>query len=143
FLPALWFFSEVRPRWNPLLAFMPAFLLSLLWNGIMNWAWTFADHRRETEAAARQYFARSIFSGGAMFGLFAGLISLHVGILASGLTAAVIAMGLSGLLNQQSISRHVRGWEQITRVHGVQVILGRLSSELSADRAYLLAPGDE
>jgi len=143
FLPALWFFSEERPRWNPLLAFMPAFLLSLLWNGIINWGWTFADHRREAEAAARQYFARAILSGAAMFGLFAGLIAVHVGILMAGLITAVVAMTLNGLLNQHSIRRHVRGWDQITRVRGVQVILGRLSDEVGADRAYLLEPDDE
>ena len=143
FLPTLWFFATQQPRWSPLVSFVPAFLLSFAWNGIINWGWTFADHRHQAETAARQYFTGALLAGAAMFGIYAGLIELHLHVLVAGIIAALAGMALNGLMNRASVRRHVPGWGRIAEDRGVQAVLTRLATELSADRAYLLEPEDE
>ncbi len=137
FLPVLLELNE-HAAWNPLVAFIPAFAVSLAWTATLNWRWTFADHRRAGETAARRYLLRALFAGGVMFGTYAALIAGHAHVLPAGLIAAVVAMLINGLINLRSIRRRVPGWTDITEDRGVQAVLGRLAMDVGADRAYLL-----
>jgi dolichol-phosphate mannosyltransferase len=138
FLPSLWALNH-HAHWNPLIAFIPAYAVSLAWNGVLNWRWTFADQRRTGAAAAQRYVLRALLAGGVMFGVYAALLAAGVAVLLAGLAAAFVAMIINGLMNLRSVRRRrAPGWEQMTEGRGVQAILEQLAAEINADRAYLV-----
>src|SRR5262249_7194928 len=75
-VPALWALTGPGGV-TPLLAFVPAFVLSAAWNSALNWRWTFADQHRQS-GAPRHYVDFAVLTGVLMFGVFAGLLSLHL-----------------------------------------------------------------
>lgn len=141
FLPLLLLFHE-RSGWNPLVAFVPAFLLSLTWNAALNWRWTFADLQRAGGRQAQRYVLRALLAGAAMFGAYAGLLSAGLPLLVAGLVGALVAMLINGVLNRRSIHRRIEPWP-LAHDLGIQAILAELAVHLNADRAYLLDTGGE
>jgi dolichol-phosphate mannosyltransferase len=142
FLAVLWEFAE-HDGWNPLLAFIPAFLVSLTWNGVANWRWTFADQQRTGSHPAQRYVLRALLAGAAMFAVYAVLQAAGLAILLAGLVAALVAMVVNGVMNRRSIRRFLPRWAELTEDRGVQSVLQRLAGEVNADRAYILeAPGE-
>jgi len=135
FLPVLWA-ADQHAHLHPLLAFFPAYAVSLAWNAVLNWRWTFADQRRTGATAARRYVECAALSGIVMFSVYAALIDAGSNVLAAGLSAAVVAMVINGLMNLRSV-RRPRGpaWEGVS----VQTILQHLSAEIGADRAYVVS----
>jgi dolichol-phosphate mannosyltransferase len=142
FLGLLWEFSD-RLGWNQLIAFLPAFLASLTWNGLVNWRWTFADQQRAGSRPAQRYVLRALFAGVAMFAVFAALLAAGVQLLVAGLAGAFVAMVVNGFINRRSIRRHLPRWAAMSEDRGVQAVLRRLAGEVNADRAYILEAGGE
>jgi dolichol-phosphate mannosyltransferase len=142
FLPVLWSLSD-RGGWNPLVAFVPAFLLSLSWNGLLNWRWTFADQQRSGGRAAQRYVLRALLAGLVMFGVYAALLVTGLPLVGAGLTAALVAMLLNGVLNRRSVRRHLPHWSRLPEDSGVQAALRRVAGEVGADRAYLMGADGE
>ena len=137
-VPALWALTDPGGV-NPLIAFVPAFLLSAAWNSALNWRWTFADQHRQS-GAPRHYIDFAVLTGVLTFGGFAGLLSLHVGVVPAALAAAALAMGVNGLANNESVRRRPSAWARIAIDHGVQATLASLAERLGADRAFVLPP---
>jgi dolichol-phosphate mannosyltransferase len=138
FLPVLWELTRYA-GWNPLVAFVPAYAVSLAWNGMINWRWTFADQQRRETSAARRYVVRALLAGGAMFGVYAGLLSAGLTVVLAGLVAALVAMVINGVMNLRSVRRRrPREWQQLAEGGDVQAVLARLGTEIGADRAYLI-----
>ncbi len=126
----------------PLVAFVPAFVLSAAWNTVMNWRLTFGDQRRGGRGP-RHYLEFALLSGCVMFGVFALLVEVRVATVLAGLAAAVVAMLEQWLVNRAFIHRGPAVWAAIAVDHGVQGGLARLAADVGADRAYVLpARGD-
>jgi dolichol-phosphate mannosyltransferase len=127
---------------NPLVAFVPAFVLSAAWNTVMNWRLTFRDQRRGGRGP-RHYFEFALLSGCVMFGVFALLVEARVATVLAGLAAALVAMVSNWLVNRALIHRSPAVWAAVAIDHGVQAGLARLATDVGADRAYVLpARGD-
>ncbi|MBV8300388.1 MAG: GtrA family protein, partial [Candidatus Dormibacteraeota bacterium] len=140
FLPLLWAFA-VPGGFPPLLAFLPAFALSLAWNGVLNWRWTFADQRAEL-VGARRYADLAVLSGCLVFGVFALLVTaVHVPVLAAGAAAAAAGMTSNAVLNRRSVAERPSVWAGIATDQAVQAILSRLASLVGAGRAFILPAG--
>jgi dolichol-phosphate mannosyltransferase len=140
FLPLLWALAGPAGL-HPLVAFVPAFALSVVWNGLLNWVWTYADQRRGGGVGLRRYLDWALISGGIMFGVFALLVEgVHLAVLASGAVAAVLAMAVNGLVNRSVVARRPSVWASVAVDHGVQASLARLAADVGADRAYVLPP---
>jgi dolichol-phosphate mannosyltransferase len=140
FLPLLW---ALAGRLDPVLAFLPAFAVSVTWNGILNWRWTFADQRAELRGI-RRYVDWALLSGSLMFAVYALLITdLHWAVLAAGVTAAAAAMVANAAFNRQTVAERPSVWAQVATDHGVQAGLARLAAEIGADRAFVLPPHAE
>ncbi len=122
---------------TPLLAFVPAFALSAVWNTAMNWRLTFGDQRRGGHGP-RHYLEFALLSGCVMFGVFALLIEAKIASVVAGLAAAVVAMVINGLVNRALIHRSPTVWAAIAIDQGVQGGLTRLAADVDADRAYVL-----
>lgn len=138
FLPLLAVFSALF-RVVPVLAFVPAFIVSLAWNTTLNRRWTFADQRRDATPAARGYMQRAVAGGVAMFVTFSVLtVALRQPTLPAGLIAGLVAMGVNGLTNLHTVRRGTTGWARLAIDHGVQAHLGALRDQIGADRTYLL-----
>ena len=137
-VPTLWALSGPGGV-NPLAAFLPAFVLSAAWNGMLNWRWTFADQHRQS-GAPRHYLDFAVLTGVLMFGLFAGLISLNFRVVPAALSAAALAMAVNGIANNESVRRRPSAWARIAVDRGVQASLASLAERLGADRAYVLPP---
>ncbi|MBV8195370.1 MAG: glycosyltransferase family 2 protein [Candidatus Dormibacteraeota bacterium] len=138
FVPVLWALSSPY-RVQPLLAFIPAFLLSAAWNGTLNWRWTFADQRRQG-GAPRHYLDFAFLAGLIMFGVFAGLSAAGLPVAFAGLGAALVAMVVNGFVNNESVRRRPSAWARVATDHGVQASLAKLAVTVGADRAYVLPP---
>jgi dolichol-phosphate mannosyltransferase len=142
FLPLLWALA-VPGRLNPLLAFVPAFALSVAWNGVLNWRWTFADQRAGHEGP-RRYVDWALLSGALMFAVFALLIvEWHLQVIVAGACAAVVAMLSNAVFNRGAVEERPSVWARVAVDHGVQATLRRLASDIGADRAFVLPPGAE
>ena len=125
----------------PLAAFVPAFLVSVAWNTALNRYWTFADQRRRAigEGPGR-YLRSTAVAGGAMFAAFALLSAAGLHVLVAGLLAALVGMGVNGVINASSVRTRAVAWARVAVDSGVQASLARLAAQVGADRAYLL-PG--
>jgi dolichol-phosphate mannosyltransferase len=123
-----------------LLAFLPAFALSVGWNASLNRLWTFADLRRGRDEALA-YLRRALLSGAVMFAVFAALLATRLPVLAAGAIAAVAAMVSNATINRGAVQRSPQAWSRLAVDGGVQAALSRLSGEVGADRAFLL-PAD-
>ena len=124
----------------PLSAFFLAYLPSLVWNTLLNRAWTFADQRHGLGEGTARYLERAALSGTAMFAAYAGLVAVNVSPVLAALGGALVAMVLNGTANRAAIRRRPRLWSEVALSQGVQAALARLCSEVNADRAYLLPP---
>jgi dolichol-phosphate mannosyltransferase len=124
-----------------LAAFLPAYLPSLIWNTVLNRAWTFADQRRGLGEGTARYLERAVLSGGAMFIVYAGLAALGVAPVVAALGGALLAMLVNGITNRAAIRRRPRLWSEVATSQGVQAALARITTEVGADRSYLLPPG--
>src|SRR5207253_533540 len=142
FVPVLFALSGPA-GWNPLLAFVPAYALSAIWNGRLNLGWTFADLRRGRFGGAIRYQQWALVSGVVMFGIFAGLIAAGRVPWLAGLAAALLAMALNGLANRAVVRRRPAAWARVAVDQGVQAALVRPARQVGADRAYILPPDGE
>ena len=140
FLPLLFALSGPAGL-NPLLAFLPAFVVSVIWNGLLNWIWTYADQRRSGGRGTRRYLDWALLSGIIMFGSFSLLVAdAHLAAVPAGLCAAVVAMVVNGVVNQTTIGGRPSLWARVAVDQGVQATLSRLAAAVGADRAYVLPP---
>lgn len=137
FLPLLWVLSGPG-HVHPLLAFLPAFLASLIWNTLLNRLWTFADQRRTS--GPRRHFERALISGVAMYAAYAGLLHLGVTTVTSGLLAAILAMATNGVVSRRSVRDAASPWARLALEASVQASLHRLGARVGADRVTLLPP---
>lgn len=138
FLPMLALLTGVAGL-PPLLAFIPAFALSVAWNTGLNRLWTFADQRRRAigEGPGR-YLRWTVLSGLVMFAAFALFWRQGVPSVAAGACAAVVAMMANGALNASTVRTRPVAWAQVAMDRGVQASLARLAEQVGADRSYLL-----
>ncbi|GAC1340274.1 MAG: hypothetical protein NVSMB29_08920 [Candidatus Dormibacteria bacterium] len=124
---------------RPLLAFLPAWAASLLWNTVLNRVFTFADQRRRTSGEGPQtYLVGALASGLAMFLAFALLVAAHVPTLVAGTFGALLAMLMNALFNRGRVRAHPSLWSRVAIDEGVQAGLARLAAQIGASRAYLL-----
>ena len=119
------------------LAFLPAFAVSVGWNASLNRLWTFADLRHGRDEALA-YLRRALLSGAVMLAVFAALLATRLPLLAAGAIAAVAAMVSNATINRGAVQRSPQAWSRLAVDGGVQAALSRLSGEVGADRAYLL-----
>lgn len=124
----------------PVAAFLPAYMPSLAWNTVVNRRWTFADQRRGFGEGATGYLERAMVSGASMFAIYVGLTMLHVHPVAAAAAAAVAAMLINAVANRAAVHRRPQLWAEVALSDGVHVALGRVASEVRADRAYILPP---
>jgi dolichol-phosphate mannosyltransferase len=126
---------------SPLAAFAPAYLPSLIWNTVLNRVWTFADQRRGLGEGTARYLELATLSGAGMFVVYAALTAVGVPPVPAAAGGALLAMTVNGLVNRAAIRRSPRLWSEVAMSQGVQMALARISSEVAADRSYLLPPG--
>lgn len=124
----------------PLVGFFPAYLPCLAWNTVLNRRWTFADQRLGMGAGATGYLERAGVSGAAMFASYAGLLMLGVGPVPAALGGALVAMIVNAAANRAAVHRRPLLWAEVVTRQGVQAALGRVASQVGADRAYILPP---
>ncbi|MCA1683048.1 MAG: glycosyltransferase [Actinobacteria bacterium] len=141
FLPALALLSGPA-RLPPLLAFVPAFAVSLAWNTTLNRVWTFADQRRRAGGyGPSRYLRNAVISGTLMLvGFYLLVIGAHAGVVLAGAISAVGGMLVNGVSNHPSARTRPRLWAEVTRDRGIQRTLARLARELGADRVFMLPP---
>src|SRR6202011_751286 len=110
FLALIWLL--VGPaRIAPLVAFLPAFAVSFIWNSALNWLWTFADQRRSTAAGGLgHYWLRSLLAGVLMYAIFAALLGLGLSALLAGALAALSGMAANGLISRRSVRDSPSAW---------------------------------
>jgi dolichol-phosphate mannosyltransferase len=123
-----------------LAAFLPAYIPSLIWNTVLNRAWTFADQRHGLGEGTARYLERAVLSGAAMFVVYAALLALGVAAVPAAVGGALLAMVVNGMANRAAIRRRPWLWSEVAISHGVQAALARITSEVGADRSYLLPP---
>ncbi|MFN2452134.1 MAG: glycosyltransferase [Candidatus Dormibacteria bacterium] len=124
---------------RPLLAFVPAWAASVLWNTILNRLFTFADQRRRASGEGpRTYLVRAMASGLAMFVAFGLLLAGGVPTVAAGALSALVAMLLNGVFNRGTVRTQSSLWSRVAVDGGVQTGLARLAAQVGAQRAYLL-----
>lgn len=137
YLPVLWLLVSLGLP--TLLAFLPAFALSLGWNTAINRLVTFPDlRRRHTGEGPGDYLRRSLASGLVMFGAFAALVASPLHPVVAGLFAALAGMVVNGVLNRRLADRAPLAWSRVATDRGVQEALRRLAAQIGADRAVLL-----
>ena len=125
-------------RLPALAAFLLAYLPSLVWNTVLNRAWTFADQRHGLGEGTARYLERAVLSGAAMFGTYAALLVVSTPPLLAAAGGAVVAMAVNGVANRAAVRRRPRLWGEVALGHGVQAALMRLAGEIGATRATLL-----
>jgi dolichol-phosphate mannosyltransferase len=123
----------------PLVAFVPAFAVSVAWNTALNRLWTFADQRRRAigEGPGR-YLRWTVLSGVVMFLAFTLLWSVGLHVVVAGLGAALVGMVVNAVLNASTVRTRPVAWARVAVDGGVQASLARLADQVGADRAYLL-----
>jgi dolichol-phosphate mannosyltransferase len=125
----------------PLVAFLPAYAASFVWNAALNRVWTFADQRRTgTERGPGHHLLRSLISGVVMYGAFAGLIAAGLAPLAAGALGAAAGMAVNGVISRRSVRDAPSAWARLATDAGVQAGLAHLAGGGGADRAFLLPP---
>jgi dolichol-phosphate mannosyltransferase len=130
--------------WSPLVAFLPAFAASFVWNLRWNWLWTFADQRRQPSwrggRGSRGFVTRALAVGALMYAVFAAL-TVPLPPVAAGLVAAAAGMIVNGLVNRRTVRMAPTIWGQVAVDPGIRLDLRRLADAVSADRAVALPPG--
>jgi len=140
FLPLLFALSGPA-HLNPLLAFLPAFTISIGWNGAINWRWTFADQRRAGGGdGSRRYVERALVTGAIMFAAYGALLGGRVPTVLAGLIAALVAMLINAVANRRSVRLRSPGWARVAVDRGVQATLARLAVEIGADHVFVIGP---
>ena len=124
----------------PLPAFLLAFPPSVVWNTVLNRAWTFADQRHGLGEGTTRYLERAVLSGAVMFCAYAGLVAAAAAPVLAAAGAAVPAMLINGVTNRNAVRRRPRLWSEVTLNQGVQAALARLAGEIGAARTSLLPP---
>jgi dolichol-phosphate mannosyltransferase len=114
-------------NWPTLAAWAVAFVLSLGWNFYWNLRITFADLRRERYPLTTRYVSSTLTAGGAQLIVFIGLVGTPLPLLADGLLAAVLGMGVSAALNWQLARRHRHPSQKPIGVDNFLSQLGRVS----------------
>jgi dolichol-phosphate mannosyltransferase len=123
-----------------LAAFLLAYPPSLVWNSVLNRAWTFADQRHGLGDGTARYLERAFLSGVAMFGAYAVLGAWGVIPVLAAAGGAVVAMLVNGVSNRAAVRRRPRLWSEVALNQGVQATLTRLAAEIGAARTSLLPP---
>jgi dolichol-phosphate mannosyltransferase len=138
FLPVLWVLNTYA-RLRPLAAFVPAFVLSVAWNTLLNRTWTFADQRRRAvgEGPAR-YLRGTALSGLIVFFGFMLLTFRGLHVMVAAVLATVLGMFANFTVNNASVRTAPAVWGRLAMDRGVQASLARLAEQVGADRAYLL-----
>jgi dolichol-phosphate mannosyltransferase len=123
----------------PLVAFVPAWVVSVAWNTLLNRVWTFADQRRSAvgEGPGR-YLRGTVLSGLIMFSTFLLLWLSGLHVLLAAVCAALVAMACNAALNVATVRTRPVAWARLAVDRGIQASLARLSEQVGADRAYLL-----
>jgi len=143
FLPLLWALAGPAGL-HPLLAFVPAFAVSVTWNSVLNWLWTYADQRRTPGPGVRRYVDWALVAGVIMLGVFALLVEdARLPVLAAGAASAAVAMAANGLVNRTLVARRPSVWATVAVNQGVQASLVRLATDVGAYRAFVLPPVPE
>jgi dolichol-phosphate mannosyltransferase len=124
----------------PLPAFLLAYPPSLVWNTVLNRTWTFADQHHGLGEGTARYLERALWSGAAMFGVYAALLRWSMPPVVAALGGAVAAMIFNGLANHGAVRRRPQLWSEVALSQGVQAALSHLTAELGAERSYLLPP---
>jgi dolichol-phosphate mannosyltransferase len=138
FLPLLWLLASVAGL-PQLLAFLPAFAVSLAWNTTLNRLWTFADQRRRSAGfGPARYLRWALVSGMLMFVSFAVLVAAHIHVVIAGAVAAAAAVLANGFANRREVALQPLAWGRVATDRGVQAALLRLAEQVGADRAYVL-----
>jgi dolichol-phosphate mannosyltransferase len=138
FLPVLWVLSTYAGL-RPLAAFVPAFVLSVGWNTLLNRTWTFADQRRRAagEGPAR-YLRGTALSGLIVFFAFTLLTFRGLHLMVAAVLATLLGMVANFVVNNASVRTAPAVWGRLALDRGVQASLARLAEQVGADRAYLL-----
>lgn len=121
-----------------LLAFLPAWLLSIAWNTALNRRWTFADIRREHRAVRRGYLSSALLAGGLMFGVYALLVAAGLRAVVAGAVSTLVAGVANGLANRPAVRRPPDAWSRVVADRGLQAGLEQVADRLGADRAYVV-----
>ncbi len=124
----------------PLAAFAPAYVPSLMWNTVLNRIWTFADQRHGLGEGTARYLELAALSGAAMLVVYAALLAVGVAAVPAAAGSALLAMAINGLVNRAAVRRRPRLWSEVAMSHSVQMALASISSDITADRSYLLPP---
>ncbi len=136
-LPLVGLLTE-RAHVAPLAAFLLAYPPSLVWNTVLNRAWTFADQRHGLGEGTARYLERAFLSGLAMLGAYAALVAWATAPVVAAAGGALVAMLVNGIANRAAVRRRPRLWSEVALNQGVQATLGRLAAEIGAARATLL-----
>ncbi|HZS13398.1 MAG TPA: glycosyltransferase family 2 protein [Candidatus Dormibacteraeota bacterium] len=137
FLPVLWALTAWAGL-APLLAFVPAFVLSVAWNTTLNRVWTFADQRRRAVGEGPwRYLRGTVLSGLVVFAAFA-LLSRGLHEMVAAVLATLLGMVVNFAVNNASVRTAPAVWGRLAMDRGVQASLARLAEQVGADRAYLL-----
>ncbi|MDQ6846901.1 MAG: glycosyltransferase [Candidatus Dormibacteraeota bacterium] len=121
-----------------LVAFLLAYPPSLVWNTVLNRAWTFADQRHGLGEGTARYLERAALSAAAMFAAYAALLGVAAPPLLAAAGGAVVAMVVNGVANRAAVRRRPRLWSEVALAEGVQAALTRLAGEIGATRTTLL-----
>lgn len=124
----------------PLAAFLLAYPPSLVWNTVLNRAWTFADQRHGLGDGTARYLERAFLSGVAMFGAYAALVAWGAVPVLAAAGGALVAMLVNAVTNRAAVRRRPRLWSEVALNQGVQAALARLAAEIGAARTSLLPP---
>lgn len=125
---------------SPLAAFLPAYLPSLAWNGLLNYSWTFADQRHGPGGGAIRYVERAVLSGGAMLAVYATLVTARVPAVAAAALGALAAMTVNAVTNRAAIRRRPHLWSEVAAAEGMHAAVARVARAAGATRAALLPP---
>lgn len=123
-----------------LVAFVPAFLVSITWNTTLNRLWTFADLRGQNHDR-RGYLVTALAAGLVMFGVYAALIAVGWAPVAAGAVSALVAAAINGLTNLPRVRRSPRTWSRLAADLGSQAGLERVAEQLGAERVYVVPAG--
>jgi len=138
FLPVLALLTDVAGL-SPLIAFVPAWVVSVVWNTLLNRLWTFADQRRSAAGEGPgRYLRGTLLSGLIMFATFMLLWLRGLHEMLAALCAALAAMAANAALNAATVRSRPVAWARLAVDRGIQASLARLSEQVGADRAYLL-----
>ncbi|HUY60842.1 MAG TPA: glycosyltransferase, partial [Candidatus Dormibacteraeota bacterium] len=98
-------FGRLTLGWPPLAAWALAFAPSFAWTFAANQALTFADMRRGWDDRGALYPRSALVAGGLQLLAFAALLRTGWPVLAVGVEAAVLSMGVNAALNYRLVHR--------------------------------------